>query len=288
MARSKAYLFGGVEIRWSCAPSLIKGKDRRRRRRVPFPRRPEGLSRRSSSAARRTVVARDLRRQDRQGKAATARSNGRSPGSPATASSAPTATPSRPAKAARTRPGFRTALTRGLKRLCRAHRQQARRDHHRRRRHDLGGGDALGVHPRAGIRRPDQGPAGDVEATRIVENAVRDPFDHWLAASPQRGHPAARMGDRARRGAAAPPAGEGDRAQDRGAQAAPAGQARRLHADAARRHRALHRRRRFRRRLGQAGARPRHARRSCRCAARSSTSPAPAARSSPATSSSPT
>ena len=24
------------------------------------------------------------------------------------------------------------------------------------------------------------------EATRIVENAVRDPFDHWLAASPQR------------------------------------------------------------------------------------------------------
>ena len=27
MARSKAYLFGGVEIRWICAPSLIGGKD---------------------------------------------------------------------------------------------------------------------------------------------------------------------------------------------------------------------------------------------------------------------
>ncbi len=27
MARSKAYLFGGVEIRWKCAPSLIKEKD---------------------------------------------------------------------------------------------------------------------------------------------------------------------------------------------------------------------------------------------------------------------
>jgi topoisomerase-4 subunit B len=27
MARSKAYLFGGVEIRWSCAPSLLKGVD---------------------------------------------------------------------------------------------------------------------------------------------------------------------------------------------------------------------------------------------------------------------
>ncbi|MEL7272536.1 MAG: DNA topoisomerase IV subunit B [Pseudomonadota bacterium] len=27
MARSKAYLFGGVEIRWSCDPSLVSGKD---------------------------------------------------------------------------------------------------------------------------------------------------------------------------------------------------------------------------------------------------------------------
>jgi topoisomerase-4 subunit B len=27
MARSKAYLFGGVEIRWSCAPELLKDKD---------------------------------------------------------------------------------------------------------------------------------------------------------------------------------------------------------------------------------------------------------------------
>ena len=34
MARSKAYLFGGVEIRWSCAPSLLEGVDS-----VP-PRRP--------------------------------------------------------------------------------------------------------------------------------------------------------------------------------------------------------------------------------------------------------
>ena len=29
MARSKAYLFGGVEIRWTCDPLLIKEKDRR-------------------------------------------------------------------------------------------------------------------------------------------------------------------------------------------------------------------------------------------------------------------
>jgi hypothetical protein len=30
MARSKAYLFGGVEIRWSCDPSLIKDDAGRR------------------------------------------------------------------------------------------------------------------------------------------------------------------------------------------------------------------------------------------------------------------
>ena len=29
MARSKAYLFGGVEIRWHCDPSHIKDKDKR-------------------------------------------------------------------------------------------------------------------------------------------------------------------------------------------------------------------------------------------------------------------
>ena len=42
MARSKAYLFGGVEIRWRCAPSLIA--DPRQdpgRGDVPLPRRPK-------------------------------------------------------------------------------------------------------------------------------------------------------------------------------------------------------------------------------------------------------
>jgi topoisomerase-4 subunit B len=28
MARSKAYLFGGVEIRWKCAPALLAGVDK--------------------------------------------------------------------------------------------------------------------------------------------------------------------------------------------------------------------------------------------------------------------
>jgi topoisomerase-4 subunit B len=48
MARSKAYLFGGVEIRWKCDPSLIKG-DRRRPRRCSTS--PAASSRSSQGAA---------------------------------------------------------------------------------------------------------------------------------------------------------------------------------------------------------------------------------------------
>ena len=47
MARSKAYLFGGVEIRWRCDPALLKGiEDVPAEDDIPLPRRPEGLSRR--------------------------------------------------------------------------------------------------------------------------------------------------------------------------------------------------------------------------------------------------
>ena len=161
MARSKAYLFGGVEIRWTCDPALHQGQGSDAGQGgVPFPRRPEGLSaglaRRANSRSRaKSSPARARSR------AATARSNGRSPGMAATASSTPTATPSRPREGGTHEAGLRNALTRGLQRLCRADRQQARRDHHHRRRDDLGRRHAVGVHPRAGIRRPDQGQAGD-------------------------------------------------------------------------------------------------------------------------------
>ena len=131
------------------------------------------------------------------------------------------------------------------------------------------------------IREPEfQGQTKDklatAEATRIVESAVRDHFDHWLAGQPAAGDQAARLGHRPRRGAAAAQAREGGQPQDRDAQAAAARQARRLHAQRRGRHRDLHRRGRLGRRLGQAGAQPRDARPCCRCAARSSTSPAPA------------
>ena len=115
---------------------------------------------------------------------------------------------------------------------------------------------------------------------RIVESAIRDAFDHWLAASPPQANKLLDWVDRARRRAAAPPPGKGGRPQDRDPQAAPARQARRLHQRGARTapnsssSRAIRPAARPSRR---ATARPR---RSCRFAARSSTSPRPAATSS--------
>ena len=84
------------------------------------------------------------------------------------------------------------------------------------------------------IREPEfQGQTKDrlatAEAQRIVENAIKDPFDHWLAGNPHAGQQAARLRRRPRRGAHPPPPGKGHFAQDRGAQAPPARQARRLH-----------------------------------------------------------
>ena len=105
MARSKAYLFGGVEIRWTCDPSLITGRDAGRGG-VPLPRRPQGLSASDDRRAQSQVTTRDLRRpaSTRPGRPRLGRMGGRLDRRRATASSTPTATPSRRPKAARTRP----------------------------------------------------------------------------------------------------------------------------------------------------------------------------------------
>ena len=74
MTRAKAYLFGGVEIRWRCAPSLLDAEGQEPRRGgVPLPRRPQGLSRRrhrGPGAGRRPAVHRQgrERRQTRLGR----------------------------------------------------------------------------------------------------------------------------------------------------------------------------------------------------------------------------
>ena len=85
------------------------------------------------------------------------------------------------------------------------------------------------------IREPEfQGQTKDrlatADAQRIVEQAIKDPFDHWLAGNPSPGRQTVRLRGRARRRAHPAAPGKGDRAQEpRYAQAAPARQARRLH-----------------------------------------------------------
>ena len=65
MARSKAYLFGGVKIRWRCDPGTAQGHRRRARRgRISLRRRIEGLSRRRR-ACRHPGASRYLLRQIR-------------------------------------------------------------------------------------------------------------------------------------------------------------------------------------------------------------------------------
>ena len=68
MTRSKAYLFGGVEMRWSCAKELLRGIEGvPEKGDVSLRRRPEGLSGRN--ARRGDAGAPDIyrqRRQDRQ------------------------------------------------------------------------------------------------------------------------------------------------------------------------------------------------------------------------------
>ena len=96
------------------------------------------------------------------------------------------------------------------------------------------------------------------EATRIVENAVRDAFDHWLAGNPAQANLLLDwVIDRAEERRAAQE-GKGDRPADGDAAPPAAGQARRLRLERGARHGDLHRRGRFRGRIGQAGARPRH------------------------------
>ena len=101
MARSKAYLFGGVEHPLDLRPVAHQGQDADQGG-LPFSRRPQGLSRR---VARRRLPGdpRNLRRQEREAGRPRLARMGRHLVRRRRFSSTPTATPSRPARAARTR-----------------------------------------------------------------------------------------------------------------------------------------------------------------------------------------
>ncbi len=135
MARSKAYLFGGVEIRWSLRAVADQGQGHRRRKRpcsISPAASKDYLRLRDHGADEFQVTTRYLRRQhrERESKPRLGRM-GRDLVRRPTASAAPTATPFRQARAARTR----TASVRRLRRACASiaerDRQQARRDRSR-------------------------------------------------------------------------------------------------------------------------------------------------------------
>jgi topoisomerase-4 subunit B len=181
MARAKAYLFGGVEIRWSCAPELVKGTDVPEKATFHF---PGGLSEYLAAelGGEKTIAPIFSGKTDKSsGHGAVEWAVAWYPGDGFIRSYCNTI----PTGDGGTHEaGLRNALSRGLKAYA-----------------ELAGNKQGGivtaddVMTSAGaflsvfIREPELvGQTKDRlsigEATRIVENAVRDPFDHWLAASP--------------------------------------------------------------------------------------------------------
>ncbi len=185
MARSKAYLFGGVEIRWRCAPALLEGLED-----VPAEavhRFPGGLS---------DYLARDIEGKELvldtlfSGKMTKPGSHGSLEWAVAWTvaddgvshsycNTIPTP------EGGTHEAGLRVALLRGL-------REHAERVNQAKRMTAVTTDDVMATCASmlsVFIREPEfQGQTKDklatVEASRIVETAVRDAFDHWLAASP--------------------------------------------------------------------------------------------------------
>lgn len=188
MARSKAYLRRGVEIRWKCAPELVEGTETPAEAVFSF---PGGLADRLSElTAKRTLITTDaftgrIEREEGHGGvewavAWSATGFGEADGFVQSyCNTVPTP------QGGTHEQGLRNALTKGLRAYA----------------------ELSGV-KKGGLITPDDviGTAGALvsvfvhdpefqgqtkdrlatpEATRLVETAVRDRFDHWLAGSPK-------------------------------------------------------------------------------------------------------
>jgi topoisomerase-4 subunit B len=186
MARSKAYLFGGVEIRWRCAPALLAGVEN-----VPAEasfRFPGGLK----DYLAREIEGKELvADQVFSGKIEKPGGHGSLEWAVAwmaaedgfsTSYCNTIPTP----EGGTHESGMRIALLRGL-------REHAERVGQAKRMTAVTTDDVMATCASmlsVFIREPEfQGQTKDklatVEAARIVETTVRDAFDHWLAASPQ-------------------------------------------------------------------------------------------------------
>ena len=185
MARSKAYLFGGVEIRWKCAAALIAGSD-------PVPaeatfRFPGGLK---DYLVREIEGTTPIADGIFSGKVTKPKGHGSMEWAVAWLADADGFSSSYcntiPTPEGGTHEsGMRVALLRGL-------RDHAERLNQAKRMTAVTTDDVMAQCASmlsVFIREPEfQGQTKDklatVEASRLVESAVRDAFDHWLAAAP--------------------------------------------------------------------------------------------------------
>jgi topoisomerase-4 subunit B len=185
MARSKAYLFGGVEIRWSCAKELLHGiADVPEEATFHF---ADGLKEYLSAAINTAALVHPDIFAGSAGKvgvhggaqwavAWTGDSDG-------FLSSYCNTIPTPDGGTHES--GLRSALLKGIK-------DHAERMGQGKRAASVTGDDVMtgaACMVSVFIREPEfQGQTKDrlatAEATRIVENAIRDPFDHWLAGNP--------------------------------------------------------------------------------------------------------
>jgi topoisomerase IV subunit B len=181
MARSKAYLFRGVEIRWKCDPSLIKG-DTPAEETLKF---PGGLLDFLASEVgnNRTVTQRTFagRTENRDGKGAVEWAVVWTPQIDPFVHSYCNTIPT--SQGGTHEQGLRNALTKAL----RAHGEDNRKTALITTDDVMSAACAvLSVF----IREPEfQGQTKDKlsspDAQRLVENVVKDHFDHWLAENPQ-------------------------------------------------------------------------------------------------------
>ncbi len=184
MARSKAYLFGGVEIRWTCAPELIEPKDETPEK-ATF-RFPGGLK---DFLARRiegnTRVVDDLfsgRIERPRGHGTVEWTIGWVVDADGFLSSYCNTVPT--PQGGTHEAGLRAALTKGLKAYAELVNNKKATQ--------ITADDVLvtaGAMLSVFIREPEfQGQTKDKlatqEAARIVETTIRDAFDHWLSANP--------------------------------------------------------------------------------------------------------
>ena len=257
MARSKAYLYGGVEIRWRCAKELLKGvEDVPEKATFHF---AEGLKDylAASLSGATLVHPRHLHRLGRQDRPP--RRGRMGGGLDRRCGRLPAVLlqhhPDAGRRHARIRPAHRAAARPERSRRPRRP-GKARQGRDQRRRDDRRRLHALGVRARAGIPGPDQGPPRHCRRAEDRRTGDQGPVRPLAVGQPAAGQQAPGFRHRARRGTPAPPPGKGHRPQDRGEEAPPARQARRLLELGLGRLGDFHRRGRLGRRLGQAGARP--------------------------------